>query len=154
MSGRRLRTFVFFAFLSVIAVLSLADRAPDAAERVVDFGQRAGSFGERVVGIDLIDRGDVPLAFDTVGHLALWAGAGVLGFSAFGRRTSVSFIVVSLITLSAGVEIGQGLLTSTRRPELMDLAANGVGVVIGVGAAVVVWRVITLFGKLGRNLTG
>ncbi len=154
MSGRLLRSLVFFMFLAGVGVLSLADRAPGAAERAVDFGQRAGSFGERSVGLDLIDRGDVPFAFDTVGHFVLWAGAGVLGYVAFGRRTSATFITVSLITLSAGVEVGQGLLSSTRHPGLTDLIANAVGVSVGVGVAVFVWAMSRQFGRLTRTLTG
>jgi len=154
MSGRRLRTFVFFAFLAGIGVLSLADRAPNAVKSALGVGQRVGSVGERTVGLDLLDRGDIPLAFDTVGHLVLWAVAGALASATFGRRTSRSFIIVMLITLSASVELGQGLLSATRRPELTDLVANGVGICIGVGAASAAWIVTSLFGRLSRNLSG
>jgi hypothetical protein len=152
MSGRHLRSLTFVAFLIGIGVLSLADRAPSATKAALGVGQRAGSFGERAIGLDLIDRGDVPFAFDTVGHLVLWAGAGILAYAAFGGRASASFIVISLITVSGGVELGQGWLSSTRRPELTDLIANGIGVVIGVVGASILWGGISLFGRLTRSL--
>lgn len=154
MSGRRLRTSVFFAFLAVIGVLSLADRAPNAVKAGLGVGQRAGSVAERTIGFDLLDRGDIPLAFDTAGHLVLWAVAGALASVTFGRRTSRSFIIVALITLSASVELGQGLLSATRHPEVTDLVANGIGIGIGVGAVSAAWIVTSLFGKLSRNLSG
>lgn len=153
MSGRLLRPFLFFGFLVAIGLLSLADRAPGLVKGVWLIVQRIGSFGERFLGVDLIDRGDIPLAFDTLGHLVLWGIAGVLAYSAFGRRTSASFLIVSLTTLSAGVEVGQGLLSSTRRPEITDLIANGVGVTLGVFLAFAVFSTIGLFGRISSNLT-
>ena len=77
----------------------------------------------------------------------------MLAYAAFGRRTSPSFLIVSLTTLSAGVELGQGFLSSTRRPEVADLIANGVGITAGVLLAATVWWLTSLFGRMSRNLT-
>jgi hypothetical protein len=153
MSGRFLRLLLFFGFLIAIGLLSLADRAPDMVKGLWSIIQRIGSFGEQFVGLDLVDRGDIPLAFDTLGHLALWSIAGMLAYAAFGQRTSRSFLIVSLITLSAGVELGQGFLSSTRHPEIADLIANGIGVTAGVLVAATVWWLTSLIGRLGRSLT-
>lgn len=153
MSGRLLRPLLFFAFLIAIGLLSLADRAPGLVKDAWSIVRRLGSFGEGLLGVDVIDRGDIPLAFDTLGHLVLWSIAGVLAYTAFGRRTSASFLIVSLTTLSAGVEVGQGLLSSTRRPEFTDLIANGIGVTLGVLLALAVFSTIGLFGRFSSSLT-
>lgn len=153
MSRRSLRPLIFFGFLVAIGLLSFADRANDVVKNGWSVVQRGGSFVERLIGFDLVDRGDIPLAFDTLGHLVLWSTAGVLAYGAFGRRTTRSFLIVSLITLSAGVEIGQRFLSSTRRPEISDLLANAVGITAGVLLASFVWWLTGLFGRMTRNLT-
>lgn len=153
MSGRFLRPVLFFGFLVAIGLLSFADRASDMVKGVWDVIRRIGSFGERLVGFDVVDRGDIPFAFDTLGHLTLWSIAGMLAYAAFGRRTSRSFLIVSLITLSAGVEIGQRFLSSTRRPQVSDLIANSVGVTTGVLVAAFVFWLASLFGGKSRSLT-
>ena len=116
--------------------------------------QHVGSRIERIVGFDVVDRGDVPFAFDTIGHVALWAIAGALAYAAFGRSRPPVLIAAVLLAVSAAVEVGQGVLSSTRSPELMDVVANAVGLGIGLAAAVVTFAVIGLFGRLTRSLTG
>lgn len=153
MSGRFLRPLLFFGFLVAIGLLSFADRASDMVKGVWSIVQRIGSFGESLLGVDVVDRGDVPLAFDTLGHLTLWSIAGMLAYAAFGRRTSRSFLIVSLVTLSAGIEIGQRFLSSTRRPQVTDLIANTVGVTTGVLLAAFVFWLVSLFGGKSRSLT-
>lgn len=153
MSGRFVRPLLFFGFLVAIGLLSFADRASDMVKAVWSIVQRIGSFGERLLGLDVVDRGDIPFAFDTIGHLVLWSIAGMLAFAAFGRRTSRSFLIVSLFTLSAGVEIGQRFLSSTRQPQVSDLVANGIGVTVGVTIAAFVWWMTSLFGRKTRSLT-
>jgi len=153
MSGRVLRPLLFFGFLSAIGLLSFADRASDTVKGAWGVVQRVGSFGERLIGLDVVDRGDIPLAFDTLGHLMLWGIAGMLAYAAFGRRTSRSFLIISLITLSAGFEIGQRFLSSTRTPQLTDLAANTVGVIMGVSLAAFGFWILSLFERKSRSLT-
>lgn len=152
MPSRLVRPALFFAFLAVIAVLSLADRAPALVVGSWRVIQHVGSRIEQVAGFDVIDRGDVPLAMDTLGHLFLWAVAGFLAYAAFGRARSAAFIVMTLVGISGAVEVGQGLLTATRRPQLSDMLANGVGVGAGVAIAVSTFAVISLFGRLSRSL--
>ncbi len=152
--SRAIRSAVFFGFLAVIGLLSMADRAPGLVKGAWGVVRRAGSRIERLVGLDLIDRGDVPFAFDTIGHLLLWSIAGFLAYGAFSRTRSPWFIGVMLLAMSAVVEVGQGVLSSTRRPEWSDLAANAVGVGFGVAVAVCAFTLIGLFGRLTRSLSG
>ncbi len=115
--------------------------------------QHVGSRLEGTLGFDVVDRADVPFAFDTIGHLGLWAIAGILAYIAFGQKRSLVLIAAVLVAISAAVEAGQGLLSSTRTPELMDLLANAVGVGVGLAVAVSTFAVIGLFGRLTRSLT-
>lgn len=148
----RLTRLVFLGFLGVIAVLSLADRAPSGTRALMRRGRSVLAEGEQRFGVDWIDRSDVPLAFDTMGHIALWAIAGFLATLAFRRRVGPLFIVVSLSVLSAGIEVGQGLLSTTRRPEFGDLVANVFGSALGTAVALLVWAAIGMFGRLTRSL--
>lgn len=152
MRSRFVRPLLFFAFLAAVGVVSLADRAPGMVASAWQAVRRVGSFAEQTAGLDLIDRGDIPFAMDTIGHLVLWSIAGGLAYLAFGRRTSVGFLIVSLITLSAGVEVGQGLLSSTRHPEIRDLVANSVGVTFGVLSVAALFAVIGVFGRISSSL--
>lgn len=153
MSARFLRPLLFFGFLVTIGLLSLADRAPDLVKAGWSGVQNVGSMVEQRVGLDLVDRGDIPFDFDTLGHLGLWGIAGALAYLAFGHRTSPWFLMVSLFTLSAGVEVGQRFLSTTRTPDVIDLLANGVGIACGVVLAMLVLSVASLFGRLTNSLT-
>ncbi len=109
--------------------LSFSDRAPGLAfVRVRWFGRMA----EARSGLDLLDRSDIPLASDSVGHFLMWGLAGFLGWFAIGRRDSGLFLIAGLGAISAGVEYAQPLLSSTRSTSLEDLVANIMGITLGV----------------------
>ena len=138
MPSRFARTVVFTAALLGVGLVSLADRAPDATRGLLRLGLLVGQRIERVAGIDWFDRTDVPLAWDTAGHIGLWATLGFLGYLAArpeGRPFTIAFL---LFVLSASVELGQAFFSSTRESEMLDLAANGLGITVGVIAAVLV----------------
>ncbi len=119
----------FLAFALVVAALSFSDRAPG-----VTFGRGlwlARSM-EAQSGLDLIDRSDIPWRFDTVGHFLMWTLAGFLGWFAIGRRDSGLFLIAALSAISAGVEFIQPILSTTRSSSYQDLAANVLGITIGV----------------------
>ena len=135
-----LRWALFSTFLIGVGLLSLADRAPG---RVVDELRRVRAVGQRVeyrLGIDWVDRGDIPLAWDTAGHIVLWSVAAMLGFLALHGRVGVVVLALALLTLSAAVEVGQAFLSSSRSPELTDLMANGAGIALGIVMASIVER--------------
>ena len=152
-SPRILRPLGLVLFLGAITMLSLADRAPRLVRVLWASIRRVGSAAERMIGFDVVDRSDIPLAMDTIGHVGLWGIAGVLSCLTFSRRTSLVFLILSLIVLSAGVEVGQGLLSSSRRPEVRDLVANTIGITAGVLAAAAMLAMIGVFGRISSNLS-
>ena len=143
---------VFVGFFGVLGVLSLADRAPDRVETGLRAGRDIGRRGERTFGFDLVDRSDIPLAWDTAGHIVLWFVAAVLATTAFGRRVPTWVIAAVLFIGSAAVEIAQGWLSFSREPSLSDLAANGAGVVAGVTIVVFASRLAHRFGRVRPSL--
>lgn len=138
-------------FSVVLGILSFADRAPGTTQAALRRVQDVGRKVENRSGLDVIDRGDVPLAFDTAGHLFLWFIAGVIGWWAFSRRTSPVFLALCLFTISAGVEVGQSYLSTSRSPDLLDLVANGAGILFGVSFAVMFGGAVGAFGRLVTN---
>jgi len=112
--------------------LSFADRAPWAVERFLDAVLIAASQLEERLGVDWLDRSDVPLSYDLLGHMALWSAAAFVGwFSLNGRLRPLPF-ALGLILVSGVVEIGQAFLTRSRSTSVEDFAANIVGVAIGL----------------------
>ena len=152
MSGRLFRSLLFIACLLVVALLSFADRAPGLVERALDRVQRIGSRGEHLLGVDWFDRGDIPFGWDVVGHAVLWAVVAFLAHLVFRSRVPSVFVALALVTLSAGVEVGQGLLSATRSPEMLDLIANAMGVGIGTSLAMIVCGLVGLLGGMARSL--
>lgn len=130
--GRTTRFIVFTGFLMALGVLSFADRAPDQARGGLRASRDIGRWGERATGIDVFDLSDIPLEWDTVGHVLMWFAAAILASAAFGRLLRHATIGFLLVSLSAGIEIGQHFLSSSRSPTLSDLIANIVGVVAGL----------------------
>lgn len=124
-------------FVAFVAALSLSDRAPKITRSGLRAGRDLFHNIELRAGFDLLDRSDVPLAWDTVGHLVLWSVAGFIGWVTVGRRVGPLFLIAALTAVSAGVEIAQVYLSSTRMAELSDLMANATGITIGVLVAVV-----------------
>lgn len=74
-----------------------------------------------------------PVGLDKVGHLLMF---GVAAGAAAALRSRVALLVVVGHALVS--EPLQGLLTDSRQPDLLDLAADLVGIAVGV--AVVRWR--------------
>ncbi len=143
---------VGLVFLAGVGLLSLSDRAPGYSVVGLRRGRSLVRSIEARSGHNWLDRSDIPLAWDTAGHLALWAVAGLLTWAALGRRLGAPFIIVGLISLSAGIEVAQVLLSSTRMAELSDVAANGAGVTLGVLCAMAIGRVVDLSARGVRRV--
>lgn len=136
---------VLVAFGLSVAVLSLSDRAPRAAfwrSRMV-----VRSLESRA-GFDLVSWSDVPFESDSVGHFAIWGVAGVLAWFALGRRVTAILLIAALISVSAGVEFAQPLLSHSREASYDDLVANALGISIGVASA---W-LVSLVHRRARRL--
>lgn len=72
------------------------------------------------------------LTWDKLEHAAAYALLTLLGLPALGpffrhRRTAVLAVLTISILLGAALEIGQGVLTSTRFADPLDLLANTLG---------------------------
>ncbi|MEM9520786.1 MAG: hypothetical protein AAGA37_15815 [Actinomycetota bacterium] len=116
----RLRALVPFVVVSGLAsMLLFADGAPG----LVRDGLRASGFPR------------LPYSWDVVGHVVLWFAVAFIAWWTFARRISAAALAVALVVASYGSEIGQAYLTTTRRPDVRDLAANGLGIAAGLIAA-------------------
>lgn len=138
MLSKRLRFLIATGFVAVVGVLSFADRAPRASRAILRRIQWLGQRVERRFGWDFVDRSDVPLAYDTAGHFAMWFLAAALGWWLLHHKTSPLVLGLGLVAVSAGIEVGQGFLSSTRTPDVQDLLANAIGVSVGLTLAVLV----------------
>ncbi len=141
MFGKWSKMLVFVGFLTALGLLSMADRAPGAVLGGLRWVRSRGQDIEAALGIDWIDLGDMPLAWDTAGHLVLWAGAGMLGYAAVGQRVGGARLAMALLILSGVVEVAQPLLSATRQLEVTDMVANGVGIFAGVITASLILKV-------------
>ena len=87
-----------------------------------------------VIGASLMPAKAVEILFGTLNdkleHAAAYAGL-MAWFGGMFRRTPQVWVGVALVALGGVLELLQGL-TPTRTPDLLDLAADTVGVLIGL----------------------
>ncbi len=139
------------AMLTTVALL-LSDRAPGAIEVV--FGDRARRLWER---IDASERVDLPPASELPStdfflHVIIWAVvAGLVGLALWTWRGLVVAAVV-LAAASAVLELAQGRYSTTRAVEASDVAANMVGIGLGLAAAGVCFVLWSTLAGLARLL--
>ena len=93
-----------------------------------------------VVGASLMPARAVEVLFgtlnDKIEHAAAYAGL-MAWFGGMFRRGSQLWVCLALVVLGGGLELLQGL-TPTRTPDVLDLAADTVGVLIGLALSVTV----------------
>ena len=93
-----------------------------------------------VVGASLMPARAVEILFgalnDKIEHAAAYAGL-MAWFGGMFRRSLQFWIGLALVVLGGGVELLQGL-TPTRTPDVVDLAADTVGILIGFALSVTV----------------
>ncbi len=93
-----------------------------------------------VVGASLMPAKAVEVLFGTINdkieHAAAYAGL-MAWFGGMFRRGSQLWVGMALVVLGGGLELLQGL-TPTRTPDVLDLAADTVGVLIGLALSVTV----------------
>jgi VanZ family protein len=76
---------------------------------------------------------------DKIVHLTAYAGAAILwGWAAMSRRWLLLALPI-LITYGVGLEFAQGM-TPDRTPSIADAIANSLGVIIGLGAFMLLQR--------------
>ncbi len=132
---RLTRPGIAFSLLIAVSFLSFPSSAVGRAQRSARRLRRRGDDLETFLGVDVVDRSDLPFAFDTIGHASLWfVVAGLLLLMlATGRPRNHPHLVrfwsaVGLVGLSAGIEVAQGVFTANRNAQWSDLAANIVGI--------------------------
>jgi type III secretory pathway component EscT len=133
-----------FSALAVLAVtanavLMLSDRAPGFLNRASDRLERSERVAARV-----ITESRVSDASETV-HIVAWAVAMVLVGLAMWSWRSLFTSALALFAFSAVLEPAQELVTRSRSMQLSDVAANALGVSIGLVATIVVWSVVGLW---------
>ena len=119
--------------------LLLSDRAPGVLRTM--FGDRAQRLWERVDNggrTDAITGGARPEA-DFLVHVAIWAVVACLFGLAIWSWFGLVATALGVFGLSAVTEFAQGVWSSTRQVEAIDVVANAVGVAGGVTVAGVMY---------------
>ena len=75
---RLTRPGIAFSLLLAVSFLSFPSSAVGAAQRSARRLRRRGDDLETLLGVDVVDRSDVPFAFDTLGHATLWFVVGTV----------------------------------------------------------------------------
>lgn len=136
---RRLAAVVLGPF-GLIAVSLLWSNSRRVGSDVMELAIAAGQWIEQSTQIDVLDRGDIPVTFDQLGHIGVWMTATILAGVASGLRWP-GRIVAAVATLSLLSEILQPIVAPRRAFQASDVIANFTGV--AVGTAVLVGLVLT-----------
>ena len=118
--------------LAANTLILLSDRAPGLLRRLSDRVDR-GTL--RLAAAQVGPGRDVPEA-DFVLHVGMWGLATVLLGLAMGATWSRLATAGTVLAYSVGLEVAQGMYTSSRSPQRADVLANGVGVAAGLAVAV------------------
>lgn len=140
---RVLQLGVVGAVVGAVAVASLSDSILRPLRSIGAKLLAVARTVESSAGVDLGSRSSLPVGADTVAHVLAWA---VVGLVAAGlAQTAIRRINLFLILfgLSALLEVGQRHLSWSRSAELTDLAANGLGLAIGFGTALLIGSMLT-----------
>lgn len=108
---------------------------------------RSAWLGAWVIGwllavvLSLLDPTDLPPppGSDKLGHLLAYALLAMWAALIFRRGRPIRWALCALVVLGAGLELAQGLLTSTRAMEWLDAVANTLGVLLGGSVALTSW---------------
>ncbi len=121
--------------------LMLSDRAPAFLRRA--FGDAVVRLSDRIDATGRIPAEQLPES-DAVVHIAVWAVAMTLVGLTIWTWRGLLIASLAVLTISAVVEIAQGMYSSSRAVERSDTIANTIGVVAGTilaAAAYTLWSV-------------
>lgn len=79
--------------------------------------------------------------FDKIMHLVAYGALGVV-FKLGWPRVNSYVLAAGLIALGGAVELAQGFMAAGRTASLADGVANAIGVLLGIGFAMIVLRVM------------
>ena len=157
MSRRTVVALVAVPFSIMTALLLLADRAPGLTIGRAPALWALGSRIQSRLGVDLIDRSDIPFELDTLGHLGLWFVAGALARALAPPSVRSRVLLMLMLVVSTLMEIGQRFLTTGRNVSLSDAVANTAGVVLGITTIAILLGVQSLLQRKfarARSLIG
>lgn len=118
--------------LAATAVLMLADRAPGLLRRLSDRIDASATEVGRLSELVPVSRSDTDV------HIAAWCILTLLFAFAIWAWWGVPLVGVAAFGLGVVTEVAQRLLTDNRDFQRSDIAANAVGVLLGLGVFVCV----------------
>ena len=128
--------------------IMLSDRAPGFLRRI--FGDAVVRLSERIDANGRLPAEQLPET-DAIVHITVWAAATALVALTIWTWRGLVVAALTMLVVSAAVEVGQGVYSSTRKVEIGDALANAAGVTIGAtaaAAAYLVWSAVAA--SLGR----
>lgn len=81
---------------------------------------------------------------DKVEHLLAYFVLAACAVQLFSGKRALAFVALGLVVLGIGIEIAQGLLTTTRAADPRDAVANTLGVALGMATVLTPWRDLLL----------
>jgi hypothetical protein len=130
---RRRRRQAAALLVTYVALVGLVTLTPDSVDR--------GVHPCLMRGVLLVQHHGFPgfrySMIEEVANVALFAPLGMLGVLAVGPRRWW-LVALTAVALSAAVELAQGAFLPARVASVTDVAANGLGAVLGAGIAAVV----------------
>ena len=81
---------------------------------------------------------------DKLEHLLAYFVLAACAVQLFSGRRALAFAALGLVVLGIGIEIAQGLLTTTRAADPRDAVANTLGVALGMATVLTPWRDLLL----------
>jgi hypothetical protein len=150
---RPLAALLAVGMLAVAGAVLLSDRAPGVLDSVSDrldaqLEERAPE--ARRAARDAVE-GTRAEESDVLAHIGLWAAATALLGLATWSWPSLSATVILLVAASTGLELVQEELAPTRITERSDLAANLVGIALGLAAVIAVNAASGLPARIRRS---
>ena len=81
---------------------------------------------------------------DKVEHLLAYFFLAAVAVQLFAERRALWIVAIGLVALGIGIEVAQGLLTTTRAADPRDAVANTLGVLLGMATVLTPWRDLLL----------
>ncbi len=128
---------------AVIVVLwfSLTSRGFSIAGSAADQARDVVRGVESTLDTNIIDRSDIPWAFDEVAHLIGWGSITMAAGLLLRSVRSLADIAVGVFAASFGVEILQAVFASARQMQAEDVSANALGVMLAMMVLVALERI-------------
>ena len=130
--------------VGVLGVLwfSLSSRGPGVVDGAADQARDVVQGVESTLGTNIIDRSDIPWAGDEIAHLVGWGSVTLAAGFLLRSRRSLGDIAVGVFAASFGIEVLQGLVTTSRVMSAEDVSANALGIMLALMVLVAAERLL------------